>query len=117
MTLKIDRMHAHNSRYLDERDQIINLLDMLRGINVGVDPARTQIVDSLGRRALVSQAGEQITATRFDDISMNFQYGISTFDIKDGGTTTGTGTIQPIGAMSGLSTGTGVGSAFIESLD
>jgi len=117
MTLKIDRMHAHNSRYLDERDQIINLLDMLRGINVGVDPTRTQAVDSAGRRGQVSQSGDLIVGWRQDDISINFQYGVSTFDIKDGGQASGTGSISQIGSMAALNSGTGVGSAFLESLD
>jgi hypothetical protein len=78
---------------------------------------RVGMADQFDRRAHVSQSGELIVGNRVDDISVNFQYSISTRDIKDGGTVTGTGNVTHAGSVALTSVGTGVGSAVIETRD
>lgn len=73
------------------------------------------IVDSAGRENMIALTGDQIVGFRLDDISVNFQYGISTNDIKDGGSVTGTGEIGHTGSMATVTAGTGIGSATITS--
>jgi len=73
--------------------------------------------DSSGRRVAVSQAGEMLVGERRDDVSINFQYGVSSFDVRDVNDVTGTGAVGQVGSMVAVSTGTGVGSAMLESLD
>jgi len=75
------------------------------------------VTDRSGRVGMVSMTGEQHVAFKTDDISVNFQYGISTNDIVGGGAVTGTGVIGTQGSMAKVSTGTGVGSAELESRD
>ncbi|MCK5612369.1 hypothetical protein KAR91_61425, partial [Candidatus Pacearchaeota archaeon] len=69
------------------------------------------IGDLAGRSAMASIPGELHTAFKIDDISVNFQYGISTHDIVNGGNTTGTGVVGTFKAMATVSTGSGVGAA------
>lgn len=80
-------------------------------------PAQTVTTDSSDRVAMVSMTGESHVGFKVDDISVNFQYGISTNDIVSGGTATGTGVIDTDKSMATVSSGTGVGSATLESVD
>jgi hypothetical protein len=77
--------------------------------------------DESNRVAMVSMNGESHVGFKVDDISVNFQYGISNFDIvSDGnnvGRKTGTGTIGTEGSMAVVGTGIGIGEASIESKD
>ena len=73
--------------------------------------------DRGGREGQISQSGDVITAFRADDVSVNFQYGISTFDIVDGGNTTGTGAVGTTGSMAYVEVGTGIGFAELPSRD
>lgn len=96
----------------DELDALGNSLDPYSAKSLS-----TNIKDNAGRNALVSLAGELQVAYKVDDISINFQYGISTRDIVEGGQVTGTGSVGTFKSMATISTGTGVGSALIESVD
>lgn len=80
-------------------------------------PAASSVVDNAGRQAVVSLSGELVTGQRADDVSINFQYGISTFDIVAGGAVTGTGVVGTSGAMATVATGTGVSTAELVSRD
>jgi hypothetical protein len=71
--------------------------------------------DSAGRSSMVSIPGESHVGFKVDDISVNFQYGISTNDIKGGGSSSGTGSVAHVGSTARVSTGAGVGVALIES--
>lgn len=79
--------------------------------------AAAYVSDASDREGVVSVTGEQHVGYKTDDININFQYGISTFDIKDGGTTTGTGSVSAQDSMAVISTGTGIGEAVIQSKD
>jgi hypothetical protein len=76
-----------------------------------------EVVDAGGRKAQISQAGELVTGGKYDDISINFQYGLRTADIRSGGFVSGTGAVGSVGAMVYAETGTGIGSATLESID
>jgi hypothetical protein len=78
---------------------------------------KTQAIntDSVGRSAMVSMSGDSHVGFKVDDISVNFQYGISTNDIRDGGSSSGTGSVAHVGSTARVSTGAGVGVALIES--
>lgn len=76
-----------------------------------------QISDPSQRVAVLSDTGEVVSAMRHDDISVNFQYGVSTYDTVDGGVSTGTGGVATSKASAELSTGAGVGDAQIVSRD
>lgn len=78
---------------------------------------QTVVADTFGRQITISSAGEIITGQRSDDVNVNFQYGISAFDVRDVNDVTGTGVIGVDGSLATLSTGIGVGSATLESLD
>lgn len=78
---------------------------------------KVTIADESDRSQMVSMAGESHVGFKVDDISVNFQYGISAHDIKEGGEATGTGSVGTDGSMATVSTGTGVGSATIESVN
>jgi hypothetical protein len=65
------------------------------------------LVDEGGRKAQISQAGELVTGGKYDDISINFQYGLRTADIRSGGFVSGTGAVGSVGAMVYAETGTG----------
>ena len=80
-------------------------------------PAEVRQTDESGRVAMVSMTGEVHVAFKTDDISVNFQYGISTLDIQGGGVQTGSGSIGTIGSMATVSTGVSVGLATLESRD
>lgn len=89
---------------------------------ISIDPegkvlASTRATDASGREAMISLTGEQHVAYKADDININFQYGISTYDINGGGVTTGTGSVSSADSMAFVSTGTGVGSSVITSKD
>jgi hypothetical protein len=75
------------------------------------------MTDRSGRSSRVSMSGESVVGFKSDDISINYQYGISTVDIVDGGIVTGTGAVGKTGAMAYVEVGTGVGSALLESVD
>lgn len=94
------------------------------GSSLGTDPKLAVsnpdgvvITDDSGRNAMVSMTGELQTGFKVDDISVNFQYGISTNDVVDGGVATGTGVIDTDKSMATVSSGTGVGLAQVESVD
>ena len=80
-------------------------------------PATTQLTDTSGREAMVSMIGESHVGFKVDDISVNFQYGISTRDISSGGSTSGTGAVGTFKSMATLSSGVGIGEAELLSLD
>jgi hypothetical protein len=83
----------------------------------GFPSQQTLLADSAGRRSTISQAGEMLTGQRSDDVNVNFQYGISAFDVVNINDVTGTGVIGTSGSLATLSTGTGVGSARLDSID
>lgn len=87
--------------------------------NNGFIPARpeneTRLIDHANRSAMVSLPGELHTGFKNDDITVNFQYGISKQDIKDGGSSSGTGSVGHAGSNAFVSSGTGVGTALLES--
>lgn len=91
--------------------------DVLTNEIVNSRQLKTQAVnvDSVGRTSMVSIPGESHVGFKIDDISINFQYGISNNDIKGGGSSSGTGSVAHIGSTARVSTGTGVGVALIES--
>lgn len=72
--------------------------------------------DSYGHESQVSMMGESITAGYFDDISVNFQYGIRTRDVLNGGFTAGTGATGNIKSSAYVECGTGIGEASLTSL-
>lgn len=74
------------------------------------------LADDYGHRGQVSGSGELITAGYFDDISVNFQYGIRTRDVRDGGTVSGTGSVGTVKSSAYVDSGTGVGAATLTSL-
>ncbi len=75
--------------------------------------------DPSGNTARNTLLQEQLVAQRTDNINVQFQYNVpindDTSDID--GSTTGTGTITHNGSQAVVSTGTGIGSAHIESRD
>ena len=73
--------------------------------------------DDSDRVAMVSMTGEAHVGFKVDDISVNFQYGISSVDIVEGGQTTGTGVVDTEGSMATVSSGIGVGMAQLETRD
>jgi hypothetical protein len=91
--------------------------DAMEGRDSDTPAIRMSMSDQFNRRAHVSQSGELIIGSKSDDISVNFQYQISTKDIRNGGSQTGTGSVDHLGSTAGVSTGTGVGSAIIETRD
>lgn len=108
----------------DKRTQIQGLyLDMIEydgsgTIHDGNNPrlsTRGIIASKQGTDVEVSESGELITASKVDDISVNFQYGIRTADVET--TVSGTGAFGATGSLAYVETGTGVGSAMIQSKD
>lgn len=106
----IDDMLGHSTTVIDQKNNNIDLLTFL-------EKTPKIVGDNGGRQGLISQSGEQIVGFRNDDISINFQYGISTMDIDSGGEFTGTGQVGTVGAVAYAETGTGVGSATLTSVD
>ena len=76
----------------------------------------SQSTDTYGHQGLISASGEQIVGGLFDDISINFQYGIRTRDIRDGGVTTGTGDVGMVKSSAYVECGAGIGDATLTSL-
>lgn len=74
-----------------------------------------RIVSQSGTISDVSESGELVIASKVDDISVNFQYGLRTADTI--ATVSGTGATGSLGSLAYVETGTGVGSAVIESKD
>ena len=68
-----------------------------------------------GKQVMQTEFGELTVGMRIDDVSINFHYGISTRDVRDN--STGTGSSLAIGSDASVSTGTGIGTGEIESLD
>lgn len=73
----------------------------------------TTIDDFVGRQAFTTVFGELTVAQRRDDISVQFQFNLSDFDVVTANT--GTGTTSQATSAGQVSTGTGVGSATITS--
>lgn len=90
---------------------------IMNGFAPVVPLAAVKTTDESGRVSMVSMTGEMHVGFKVDDISVNFQYGISTSDIVNGGEVTGNGVIGTDGAMATVSTGVDIGSAQIESRD
>jgi len=114
-TPPIINITPNTGRLLTEDGGFINIADLL-------DPnsttkASVQLQDTFGRSASISSGGEQLVAGLIDQISINFQYGISTRNIKFGGTVSGSGSVSSQGSTAKLSIGTTAGSAQIESVD
>lgn len=107
---KLNEMMAFTSTVITQAGNLVDFLDYLVSQFIGGK-------DAAGREATYSIGGEQAVGFKIDDISINFQYGISTEDIKDGGVITGTGVVGTDGSMVTIATGAGIGSALIESLD
>lgn len=88
-----------------------------RGFAPALPSDASKLTDESGRVAMVSMTGEAHTGFKVDDISVNFQYGISTNDIVNGGVANGTGSIGTDGSMATVSSGIGIGDATLESRD
>lgn len=117
---KIDDMEPHTGRYLAENGEIgevINMVDALLGRLGFPNIIKAQVSDEFDRKQTISGNGEAIIATIIDDISVNFQYGVSTNDIKNGGDVTGGGSIGQVGSMATVNIDTAVGTATLESID
>lgn len=93
--------------------------DLLTNDQIGDRRFKTESLssDSSGRETMTSVTGELHTAYKLDDININFQYGISTFDIADGGAASGTGSIGASNSMAEMHTGTGIGDSTLTSKD
>jgi len=72
-------------------------------------------VDAEGKTPMSTLFGELTVGQRRDDISVQFQYNNATKDVKEA--VSGTGVADNNDSMAEVSTGTGVGSASITSLD
>lgn len=79
--------------------------------------SKVMFTDEADRVGMVSMTGEMHVGFKMDDVSVNFQYGISPRDVIDGGTSTGTGSVGTFKSTATVSTGTGVGSASLQSVD
>lgn len=110
----LNDMIPRTGRLIKEDGEAINEADIMLGIRPE-QQASTKLSDRYGRTAVVSSTGELLVGSRIDSISINFQYGISTMDVKNGGVVTGTGAVGQSGSMATISPGTGVGSATLES--
>lgn len=75
----------------------------------------TEITDAFGRSQMVSICGEAHVGFKVDDINVNFQYGVATYDTK--AVVSGTGASGEINSMGYVACGAGVGSAIISSKD
>jgi hypothetical protein len=106
----IDEMFPTSTTVVNQQNKLIDFLHFL-------EATPTRVGDSVGREAQVSLSGELQVGFKVDDISVNFQYGISTNDIKAGGVATGTGAVGTEKSMATVSTGVEIGDAIIESLD
>lgn len=96
------------------------LLNVSREFVEGFCPPVQQevsIVDENNQAAMVSMPGEQHVGFKIDDVSVNFQYGISSFDVRAGGAISGTGTITAVDSSALIGTGAGVGTVFLESVE
>ena len=102
-------------RMIREDGSFINQADSMTGTNL-VEQQTVKIIDRAGRSAVVSSIGEVIIGGRVDSVSVNFQYGVSSDDIVNGGMVTGTGVLGQVGSLATVSPGTGVGSATLQSL-
>lgn len=75
----------------------------------------TVLTDREGKRPHATVFGELTVGERRDDVSLQFQYNNSTVDVME--TSSGTGATGNADSMASVSSGTGVGSAAIESKD
>ena len=106
----IDDLFGHSTTVVDQKSQNIDFLHWLEHAHIGG-------VDRAGREGMYSITGEQHVGFKDDDISINFQYGISTHDVKNGGSVTGTGAKGTFKSTATMETGPGIGSATLESKD
>ncbi len=76
------------------------------------------ITDNEGKQPMSTVFGELTVGERRDDISVQFQYSLSAFDLEDpAGTLTGTGSVTHVTNKASINSGTGVGSAKLVSRD
>lgn len=71
-------------------------------------------VDSAGRQAFNAIFGDRVSAGRTPDVLVQFQYGISSYDVT--AATSGTGAASASNAVATLTTGAGTGSASLTSV-
>lgn len=76
-------------------------------------PQTATLVDFAKRQATNTAFGEAVVAQNTDQINVQFQYNISNYDVKKA--TAGTGSVAHSQGVASLFSGTGVGSATIES--
>lgn len=82
--------------------------------NANIEELRSKTPND-GKQSFNTEFGELTVGFRVDDISVNFHYGISTKDTRDG--STGTGSISSVGSDGAVNSGVGIGVGEIESLD
>ncbi len=76
------------------------------------------LVDAESKAAMNTIFGEQVVGERRDDVSVQFQYNISSFDVFDiTGDPTGTGSVVHVVNRAVIKSGTGVGAATLTSRD
>lgn len=115
--MSLEDQYPHTGRYLGEDGIFVNMVDALLGKLGFPNVVKAQPSDEFGRKQTISGNGEAIIATIIDDISVNFQYGVSTNDIKNGGVVTGGGSIGQDGSLATVNIDTAVGAATLESID
>jgi hypothetical protein len=88
----------------------------LAGVPIAPSSVEAIHADIAGRVALNTIFGEIRTAEQLDDVSVNFHYGLSTFQLRTT-LSTGTGSVGTVGSDALIECGAGVGTGLLESLD